>query len=99
MLSYNPQFGPALAGYLVIKTKDAHDGADAISSLLGNNTYYSDSLADGYEAAGLFAQALTQQTQAVKLARQQKSIYLQQYRERLKKLEEKIKEKGLLKQG
>ncbi len=51
VLSYNPQFGPALAGYLVIKTKDAHDGADAISSLLGNNTYYSDSLADGWRRA------------------------------------------------
>lgn len=50
-LSYNPSFGPALAGYLVIKTKDAHDGASAITGLLGGNTYYSGSLADGWRKA------------------------------------------------
>lgn len=51
VLAYNPTFGPALAGYVVIKTKDAKDGADAISSLLGNNTYYSGNLADGWRRA------------------------------------------------
>ncbi|MPZ94756.1 MAG: hypothetical protein GEU96_07515 [Propionibacteriales bacterium] len=51
VLSYNPAFGPALAGYMVIKTKDATDGADAVQSLLGNNTYYSDSLASGWQKA------------------------------------------------
>lgn len=50
-LSYNPSFGPALAGYLVIKTKDAHDGGSAVTSLLGGNTYYSGSLADGWRRA------------------------------------------------
>jgi hypothetical protein len=50
-LTYNPQFGPALAGYLVIKTKDAHDGASAITGLLGGSTYYGGSLADGWRKA------------------------------------------------
>jgi hypothetical protein len=50
-LSFNPRFGPALAGYVVLKAKDAKDGADAITSLLGGNTYYSQSLADGWRRA------------------------------------------------
>lgn len=85
--------------YFVKNYAQAIAGFELAVKLYPESADARDSLADGYEAAGLFAQALTQQTQAVKLARQQKSIYLQQYRERLKKLEEKIKEKGLLKQG
>ena len=50
-LSYNPAFGPALAGYTVIKAKDAQDGADAITGLLGGDTYYSDDMAQGWQEA------------------------------------------------
>lgn len=51
VLAYNPTFGPALAGYAVIKANDAKDGADAIKSLFGGNAYYSDNLADGWRKA------------------------------------------------
>jgi len=50
-LSYNPAFGPALAGYTVIKAHDAQGGADAITGMLGGNTYYSDDLAQGWDEA------------------------------------------------
>jgi len=50
-IAYNPTYGPALAGYTIIKAKDAKDGADAIQSLFGGNTYYSDSLAAGWRRA------------------------------------------------
>lgn len=51
LLAFNPTYGPALAGYLVIKAKDAKDGSEAVASLIGGNTYYSNSLADGWRKA------------------------------------------------
>lgn len=51
VLAFNPTYGPALAGYIVIKAKDAKDGSEAVASLISGNTYYSDSLADGWRKA------------------------------------------------
>ena len=51
VLAFNPTYGPALAGYLVIKAKDARDGSEAVASLIGGNTYYSNNLADGWRKA------------------------------------------------
>lgn len=51
VLAFNPTYGPALAGFMVIKAKDAKDGSEAVASLIGGNTYYSDSLADGWRKA------------------------------------------------
>lgn len=51
ILAYNPTFGPALSGYMIIKAKDAKDGGEAITSLLGGNNYYSGGLADGWRKA------------------------------------------------
>lgn len=50
-IAYNPAYGPALAGYNILKIKDAKDGAEAVQTLLGGNTYYSDSLAAGWRRA------------------------------------------------
>ena len=51
-LSYNPQFGPALASYMFVKGKDATDAGDTARSLLGGGeTYYSDNLANGWQKA------------------------------------------------
>lgn len=51
VLAFNPTYGPALSGYMVIKAKDAKDGSEAVASLIGGNAYYSDSLADGWRKA------------------------------------------------
>ena len=51
VLSFNPSFGPALAGFMFIQAKDAKDASDTVTTLLGGNTYYSDSLASGWRKA------------------------------------------------
>jgi hypothetical protein len=50
-LSYNPAYGPALGGWMVIQLHTAKGGADAVETLLGGNQYYSDSLARGWQQA------------------------------------------------
>lgn len=50
-LAYNPKYGPALAGYVLVQLKDAKDVGDALESLLGGNNYYSGSLANGWRRA------------------------------------------------
>jgi hypothetical protein len=51
VLSVNPGFRPALAGYVLIKGKDAKDAGDAVTSMLGGNAYYSGALAAGWRKA------------------------------------------------
>ena len=51
VLSFNPSFGPALAGFMFLQAKDAKDASDTVTTLLGGNTYYSDSLASGWSKA------------------------------------------------
>lgn len=46
-LSYNAGYLPAMGGYMLLKMKDSKDAVDGITSLIGGNTYYSESLRDG----------------------------------------------------
>lgn len=50
-LQFNPTFGPALAGYLFIRAKDANDASEGLTALLGGNAYYMNDLRRGWDKA------------------------------------------------
>jgi hypothetical protein len=50
-LQFNPTYGPALAGYLFIRGKDAKDAGEGVTALLGGNAYYTDNLRSGWRKA------------------------------------------------
>lgn len=52
VLSYNPGFGPALGGMMIVKMKDAKDTSDTVMGLLGGGpSYYGGKLASGWREA------------------------------------------------
>ncbi|WDD99403.1 alpha/beta hydrolase-fold protein [Thalassomonas actiniarum] len=81
--------------YFAKKYQQAVAGFELAVKLYPGSVNARDSLADGYEAAGQLARALNQQKVAVKLAKEQNADNLQQVREHLQSLAEKIQAKPL----
>jgi hypothetical protein len=48
---YNPRFGPALGGWMVLQLKDAKSVSDGVNTLLTGRGYYTERLAKGWREA------------------------------------------------